>query len=76
MDIKKLNNVKVKCDFVGCNHLADYSIDLKRGLFAGTTDICNTCLNELYSLVGKYIVPQSPPNFIKKKESVNKNAKN
>ena len=71
MEIKKLKNIKVKCDFVGCNHMADYSIDLKRGIFAGTTDICKDCLNDLYSLAGKFLVPQSPTNLIKKKEKAN-----
>ena len=68
MKIKKLVNVKVKCDFSGCNHMADYSIDLKRGLFGGTTDICKTCLEELYFLVGKELIPTSPTNIIKKGE--------
>ena len=68
MELKKLNNIKVKCDMVGCGNLADYSVSLRRGIFGGTTDICTSCLNELYSLCGKYIVPQSPPNPLRKKE--------
>mgnify|MGYP006921166363 CR=1 FL=1 len=68
MELKKLENVKVKCDFVGCNNMADYSISLRRGIFCGTTDICSKCLNELYSLCGRYVVPQSPPNMLRKKE--------
>lgn len=74
MEIKKLSSVKVKCDFAGCNNMADYSIDLKRGIFGGTTDICKDCLSELYGLVGKFVVPQSPTNIIKKGEK-NHNAK-
>ena len=67
MELKKLESVKVKCDFVGCNNMADYSINLKRNLFSGTTDICEKCLKELYSLCGKHLVPQSPPNMLRKK---------
>lgn len=74
MKIKKLENVKVKCDFSGCNNMADYSIDLKRGFFGGTTDICKTCLQELYHLVGTELVPTSPTNIIKKGEE-KRNAK-
>lgn len=75
MEIKKLENVKVKCDFVGCSNMANYAIDLKRGIFGGTTDICSSCLNELYELSGKFIVPKSPQNIIKQKEMERKNAK-
>ena len=69
-----IERIKVKCDFVGCGNLADYSINLKRGIFGGTTDICTACLHELYTLCGKEIVPQSPPNILRKKEIEN-NAK-
>ena len=68
MKIKKLENIKVKCDFAGCNNMADYSIDLKRGIFGGTTDICKICLEELYALVGGQLVPTSPMNIIRKGE--------
>lgn len=71
MELKKLEKVKVKCDFVGCTNMADYSINLKRGIFGGTTDICDHCLRELYSLCGRYVVPQSPPNMLRKKEKIN-----
>ena len=73
MELKELSNIKVKCDMVGCNNIADYSISLKRGLFNGTTDICHSCLNELYSLCGKYVIPQSPTNMLRKKEKNNAN---
>lgn len=68
MEIKKLEKIKAHCDLVGCYNMADYTISLKRGIFGGTTDICTACLNELYSLAGKYVVPQSPPNMIKKEK--------
>jgi hypothetical protein len=68
MEIKKLEKVKVKCDIAGCNNFADYTISLKRSIFKGTTDICHSCLNELYSLCGHFVVPQSPPNMLRKKE--------
>ena len=71
MEIKKIEKIKVHCDIVGCYNMADYTISLKRGIFAGTTDICSACLNDLYSLAGKYIVPQSPPNMIKKEKKKN-----
>lgn len=75
MEIKKLNDVKVKCDFVGCNNMASFAVDLKRGIFGGTTDICESCLNELYNLAGQYVVPKSPQNIIKQKEYEKRNAK-
>ena len=68
MEIKKLEKIKVHCDLIGCYNMADYTITLKRGLFGGNTDLCSACLNELYSLAGKYVVPQSPPNLMNKKE--------
>ena len=68
MEIKKLEKVKAKCDMVGCNNIADYTISLKRGFFGGTTDLCSSCLNELYSLCGRFVIPQSPPNMLRKKE--------
>ena len=68
MEVKKIENVKVKCDFQGCGNMADYTIKLKRGLFGGSTDICQSCLNELYSLCGRFVVPQSPPNMLRNKE--------
>ena len=71
MEIKKIEKIKVHCDLVGCLNMADYTIRLKRGIFGGSTDICATCLNELYSLAGKYVVPQSPPNMIKKEKKTN-----
>ena len=74
MELKKLQNVKVKCDFQGCNNMADYTVDLKRGVFGGATDICKSCLEELYHLVGEKIIPTSPVNIIKKGE-MKKNAK-
>ena len=67
MEIKKIENVKVKCDVAGCGNMANYEIVLKRGIFKGSTDICHACLNDLYSLCGHYVVPQSPPNMLRKK---------
>lgn len=71
MEIKKLEKIKVKCGVKGCQNFADYSINLKRNIFNGTTDICHACLNELYSLCGRFVVPQSPPNMLRKKEIEN-----
>ena len=68
MEIRKIEKVKVKCDIAGCVNMADFSIGVKRGIFKGTTDICKTCLNELYHLAGEFIVPASPMNMIKKGE--------
>lgn len=68
MEIKKLENIKVKCDFYGCNNMADYTINLKRGIFRGYTDLCKDCLTELYSVAGKILIPQSPVNILKKKK--------
>ena len=68
MEIKKLDGVKTKCSIAGCNNLADYTISLKRGLFRGYTDICHSCLNELYTQCGHFVIPQSPPNMLRKKE--------
>ncbi len=71
MEVKKLENTKSKCDISGCVNMANFSINLKRGKFKGTTDICSSCLNELYSLCGRFVVPQSPPNMLRKKENRN-----
>ena len=68
MEIKKISGVNTKCDIAGCNNEAKYTISLKRGIFKGYTDICHHCLNELYTQCGKFVIPQSPPNMLRKKE--------
>ena len=68
MKIERLKNITTRCDMSGCNNMADFKIELKRDKFLGTTDLCKSCLKDLYLLCGKYIVPQSPPNMLRKKE--------
>ena len=49
---------KTKCDFLGCKNLADNTIcdndDLNKKL-----NLCEKCLQEIYSSVAKTITPKS-----------------
>ena len=51
--------VKVKCDASGCVNTCDYVIVNKRFIFDGNVYLCNGCMNELYSEIGKFMVPKN-----------------
>ena len=68
------NNKKVKCDISGCGNIAEYVIEYKRGFKSSGLYMCKSCMEDMYSAIGKCIVPKSPVNMLnldKKKEKHN-----
>ena len=68
------NSKKLKCDISGCNMIADYVIEYKKGFRANGLYVCKDCMKNMYESMGKFIVPKSPVNILnldKKKEKRN-----
>lgn len=63
----KVDGVKNKC--IGCRADAKYEIVLKKSLLGGMC-LCENCMREIYSEIGKILIPKSPENIIKKKAEV------
>ncbi len=59
--------VKVKCDASGCNNPCDYVIVNKKFIFDGNIYLCSSCANELYSELGKFLVPKAINPIYKKR---------
>lgn len=57
---------KIKCDASGCNNVADYCIINKKFIFDGNVYLCDDCLRELYTEIGKFIVPKNLKPIYKK----------
>ena len=57
---------KVKCDASGCNNICVYSIVNKRFIFDGNVYLCEKCLNELYTELGKFVMPKTIKPIYKK----------
>ncbi len=61
MEITKCTH-KVKCDFYGCNNLAEYSFSIK-GLIKRDLCFCQDCLKGMFEALSQLQVPkgrQSP----------------
>lgn len=56
MNIEKCR-VKQKCDFIGCNNIADYSLNLE-GSVKRDLSFCDRCLKEMYEAIGKVQIPK------------------
>ena len=74
MELVKLK-VNVRCDFGQCKNLATYAVtpDLSRPHVpwrreSGGFYLCRDCMEKLYELIGKEIIPKSPDSLIKKAE--------
>ncbi len=66
---------KVRCDMPNCKNIADFKVE-KSGFFRSVgLNLCNCCINELYSEIGKIVVPKSPENIFNKKIKVTKEVK-
>lgn len=48
---------KIKCDTYGCKNLADYTLKFKK-LFGTSTHYCKECLTEMYTEIGKQLIPK------------------
>ena len=58
---------KTKCDFVGCNNLASYSLSTK-GILRRELCFCENCLMEMYEAIGKEKVPKGIKSPFKQNE--------
>jgi len=74
MELIKLK-VKAKCDVGFCKNLASFAVspDLSRPRVpwrreAGGMYLCRACMEKMYELYGREIVPKSPDSLIKKAE--------
>lgn len=57
---------KIKCDIAGCRLYANYTVASK-GFFADKNlNICDTCMQKIYTWYGKRLTPKSPNNVLNK----------
>ncbi|MBO5395181.1 MAG: hypothetical protein J6A28_04725 [Clostridia bacterium] len=56
MEISK-TKVKSKCDFYGCNNIAQYSFSTK-GIIKRDLCFCEECLQGMYQAIGKIKTPK------------------
>ena len=69
--IQKMNdNVRIKCDTMGCKNNAKYKLVIKKSLLFSGLYLCDDCAKNIYTDLGKLFVPKSPTNVIKKKSGV------
>ena len=59
---------KVKCDMPGCKNISAYSITNKHFVISTNMYLCKDCMKELYSAIGKILVPKSPKNILNNKD--------
>ena len=64
--IVERSKTKVKCDASGCNGKSDYTIVNKKFVFDGNVYLCESCLNDLYKEIGKFVVPKNIKPVYKK----------
>ena len=66
MEIQKTKN-KTKCDLHGCKNFADYSLKLNK-MFFSSMHFCKPCLNSLYAVLGKTLIPKAAKSPFKTKK--------
>lgn len=71
MELKK-NERKMKCDIAGCKNISDYVFEFKKQFLAGNMYVCKNCMQQMYGLMGKELVPPSIKNVYKKNNEVEK----
>lgn len=59
--------VKVKCSASGCNNQSNYTIVNKKFVFDGNFYLCESCLKDLYAMLGGVLTPKSPTPIYKKR---------
>ncbi len=59
--------IKIKCSCSGCNNQSSYTIVNKKFVFDGNFYLCEDCLKQLYSMMGKILIPKSPQPIYKKR---------
>lgn len=73
MQIEKCKKM-VKCDFIGCQNLADYSFSTK-GIIRKELSFCNDCLKGMYEEIAKLQVPKAANSPFKLKPRIKKEIK-
>lgn len=63
---------KTKCDFAGCNNLADYSLSTK-GILKRDLCFCEDCLKGIYEAVAKMQTPKGTKSPFKLNERLRRN---
>ncbi|MBR2468291.1 MAG: hypothetical protein IKB42_04550 [Clostridia bacterium] len=64
MEIKK-NDLKIKCDIMGCKNLVNYSVSTSDNP-RNNLNICESCLKELHKQFSKVVTPKSIKNIYQK----------
>lgn len=59
--------VKIRCSVSGCDNFSEYTIVNKKFVFDGNFYLCNSCLRDLYSMIGGVLTPKSPTPIYKKR---------
>lgn len=57
---------KIRCEMGACKNLADKTVKLSRVGVRSSIHICDSCLRELYGLIGSTLVPKSIETAAKK----------
>ena len=73
MQIEKCKK-QTKCDFIGCNNLADYSFSTK-GLIKRELAFCEDCLKGMYQEIAKLQVPKGTNSHFKLRPKIKKETK-
>ena len=68
-------NTKTKCDFVGCNNLAEYSFSTK-GLLKHELCFCEDCLKGMYEAIGQVQIPKGTKSPFKLNERLRRKDEN
>lgn len=50
---------KIRCEMGACKNFAGYTIKMDRVGIKSRIHVCESCLRQLYSLIGGEMVPQS-----------------
>lgn len=55
---------RIKCDVGGCRSLADYSVIKDGSNPRNQINLCKQCMQDMYALFAKEIIPESPANIL------------
>jgi hypothetical protein len=58
--------IRVRCDMAMCKEVAEWSFGRAAGAAFNRINLCGGCMKEIYSAIGKLIVPSSPMNVVKR----------
>ena len=69
MELEK-TKINIKCDTLGCNNKAEYTLMLKKYFGMKGTNFCHECITNIYKLTSGVVVPKSPKNVLIKKKNL------